>query len=84
MKTLLATLGLAALVASCSDKTNVSTIGENKILTKPAGCETVKDIRYECYHGGCAYQLLCEQDGGMVLYNRDSTEDEWTSISLRQ
>lgn len=80
MKTILAVLGLAALVASC-DKTDVSKVGEDKLLTKPVGCETVKDIRY--VHSRI-YQLLCEQDGGMVLYSRNIDGSEWTSISVRQ
>lgn len=85
MKTILAALGLAALVAGCdTTKTNVSTVGENYVLTKPDGCETVKDIRYECGDSWCQYQLFCEQDGGMVLYTRNKVLSEWTSFSVKE
>ncbi|MDI6737447.1 MAG: hypothetical protein QME12_02925 [Nanoarchaeota archaeon] len=84
MKKLLAALGLAVMVAGC-DKTNVSTVGENEVLTKPVGCETVKDIRfYTGSRGFHGYQLLCEQDGGLVLYTRGKDSGAWTGISVRQ
>lgn len=83
MKAVLAALGLAALITGC-DKTDVSAVGEDKALAKPAGCETVKDIRYERGHNSASYQVLCEQDGGMVLYTRNTGDSEWTSISVSQ
>lgn len=80
---IVAALGLA-LAAGCADHTNISAVGENKVLTRPDGCEKVKDIRYQIVPGETynVYQLLCEQDGGLVLYSRDSTDEEWTSITV--
>lgn len=55
-------------------------------LAKPESCETVKDIRYlDGYHeADKAYQLLCEEDGKMVLYTRPYKSEEWASINVKE
>lgn len=59
-------MGLVGLLGTgCEDKYDVSRVEQNIELIKPAGCETVKDIRYEHGHG-TSYQLLCSDKDGKL------------------
>ena len=82
-----AAVGLAALAAGCGEKTDVSAVSSDfVVLTKPTGCEKVKDIRKNQWGpsaGEKEYQVFCVQDGGEVLYSRISNDAEWTSITVK-
>jgi len=77
--------GLAGLLGTgCEDKYDVSRVQQNIELTKPAECETVKDIRLEKAHHGNFYQLLCSnKDGNLMLYDRHTTVDTWQKITVK-
>ena len=78
-------LGLAGLLGTgCEDKYDVSRVEQNNELTKPAECETVKDIRLEKANNGYSYQLFCsDKDGNLMLYDRHTTVDTWRKITVK-
>ncbi|HII14855.1 MAG TPA: hypothetical protein HA362_00925 [Nanoarchaeota archaeon] len=87
-KTLVAlALGIGALSAGCPEKRDVSAISEDfVVLARPQSCERVTDIRKYQWGPNARekeYQILCEQDGGIVLYSRISNDGEWTSITVK-
>ena len=79
-------LGLAGILAAGCDDRTVSTIGENVNLTRPEGCETVKDVRYNSSaYGYCRYQILCSnsKDEKLTLYDRFCNNESWRKIEVR-
>ena len=78
LKTGIIAMGLAALVAAgCEEgQTNARSVGETITLTKPEGCEMIKDIRYDNNHDLC--QLLCvDSNYNLVLYSINQPERKW-------
>ncbi len=76
-------LGYAALTGKLGNSAETS---KGTSLTKPAGCETVKDIRYLDGHHDMdkGYQLLCEEQGKTVLYTKGYNQGEWHRISVQK
>ena len=75
-------MGLAGLLGC--DKYDISQVQEDVALTKPAGCEMVKDIRLEQSLAGESYQFLCnDKEKNLVLFHRYTTEEVWHKISTK-
>mgnify|MGYP001598529791 CR=1 FL=1 len=76
-------LGLAGLLG-CEDNYDVSRVEQNIELTKPTGCETIKDIRLERGNSASYYQILCnDKEGNLTLYHRFSQDEAWQKINVR-
>ena len=77
-------MGLAGLLGCFEKKYDISRVDENIELTKPVGCETVKDVRYEYGYSAYSYQILCsDKEGNLTLYNRNTVSDNWQNIRVR-
>ena len=85
-------LGLVGLIG-CDElrpKSDVSQVEENVILTKPADCEELKDLRYRTINYDhvpgqtIEYQVKClDKEGNVSLYVRTDTSDSWRKITVK-
>lgn len=83
LKSITVTAGLAGLLGACNE-TDVSKVDEPVMLTKPEGCATVKDIRYEFTTGHSEYQVLCsDKNNQLVLYRRGTISNAWRPVYFK-
>ena len=66
---------MAALGSGCINN-DVSKVGKTINLTKPNGCETVKDFSND----KGMYNLRCEENGRDVYYFRRTNKHNWTRV----
>ncbi|MFA5887595.1 MAG: hypothetical protein WC852_02705 [Candidatus Nanoarchaeia archaeon] len=81
MKTLTKILGVGGLVAALGsgcEKRDVSAVGETIVVTKPGGCEIVKEFTRN--PDDQVYNMVCEENGKNVYYDRRFADEKWTRV----